>query len=124
MAVTPVFDSNILIDYINGYKPAVEELNRHPVRLISIVSWMEVLVGCSAHEQEQKVKDWMAAFFTTLFIDYDIASHAVVIRRNTRLKLPDAVILATARSRNTLLITRNHKDFPPHDPQIRVPYEV
>ena len=44
------------------------------------------------------------------------------IRRDRRVKLPDAVIWATARAESALLVTRNTKDFPRDDPGIRVPY--
>jgi predicted nucleic acid-binding protein len=39
-------------------------------------------------------------------------------------RLPDAIIWATARRKNTLLITRNTKDFPAGEPDIRVPYRL
>ena len=39
-------------------------------------------------------------------------------------KLPDALILATARDREITLLTRNTKDFPEDDPNIRVPYRL
>ena len=44
------------------------------------------------------------------------------IRKKTRLKLPDAIILATARVHGLLLVTRNHRDFPKREPDIRIPY--
>jgi predicted nucleic acid-binding protein len=51
-----------------------------------------------------------------------IAEQAVALRRDRRVKLPDAVIWATARSMGALLVTRNTKDFPADDPGVRVPY--
>jgi predicted nucleic acid-binding protein len=38
------------------------------------------------------------------------------------MRLPDAIILATARAESALLVTRNTKDFPRDDPASRVPY--
>jgi predicted nucleic acid-binding protein len=43
-------------------------------------------------------------------------------RQNYKLKVPDAVILATAHSLEALLVTRNSKDFSPDNPMARVPY--
>jgi predicted nucleic acid-binding protein len=40
-----VFDTNILVDYLNGFPQAAEELNRYSQRLISQITWMEVLQG-------------------------------------------------------------------------------
>ncbi|MDX2073707.1 MAG: PIN domain-containing protein [Alphaproteobacteria bacterium] len=108
----PVFDTNIVIDYINGNAKAADELGRCSDRLISIMSWMEILVGCNTIDKEQQVIEWMAAFFDVVYIDDEIAAQAVNIRRDLRLKLPDAVILATAHHHKTVLITRDRKDFP------------
>jgi predicted nucleic acid-binding protein len=44
------------------------------------------------------------------------------LRREIRLKLPDAIILASARANGLLLVTRNHRDFPRKDSDIRIPY--
>jgi predicted nucleic acid-binding protein len=40
------------------------------------------------------------------------------------MKLPDAVILATARTHGLPLLTRNTRDFPAGDPTILVPYTL
>jgi hypothetical protein len=47
-----------------------------------------------------------------------------MVRRERRLKLPDAIILATAETADRLLITRNTRDFPANDPGIRIPYRL
>jgi hypothetical protein len=41
-----------------------------------------------------------------------------------RVRVPDAIIWATARTRQALLITRNKKDFPSEDPAVRIPYSL
>jgi predicted nucleic acid-binding protein len=57
-----------------------------------------------------------------LEIDTSVAIEAILIRQRTRLKLPDAIILATARVHGLLLVTRNSRDFPRGEPDIRIPY--
>ena len=42
----------------------------------------------------------------------------------SRVKLPDAIILATAQSAASILVTRNTRDFPVGPPGIRVPYKL
>src|SRR5688572_8353706 len=44
-AVRAVFDTNILVDYLNGITRAQKEIARHRQGAISIISWMEVMVG-------------------------------------------------------------------------------
>ncbi len=56
-------------------------------------------------------------------VDGEIAARAAALRRGrTRLKSPDAIILATAQHRGRTLVTRNIEDFPAAMPGIRVPY--
>ena len=51
-------------------------------------------------------------------------SRGVGPRVGSRLKLPDAIILATAQVANLLLVTRNTRDFSAADPQICIPYKI
>ncbi|WP_139349941.1 type II toxin-antitoxin system VapC family toxin [Thioalkalivibrio denitrificans] len=118
-----VFDTNILVDYLNGFPQAAEELNRYSRRLISQITWMEVLVGCRDDGEEQLVREFLATF-DVVPINAEVAESAVMLRRANRLRLPDAIILATAECSHALLVTRNTKDFPSDTPGIRVPYNV
>ena len=40
------------------------------------------------------------------------------------MKLPDAIVWASARRQGRLLVSRNTKDFPAGDPGVRHPYVV
>lgn len=62
--------------------------------------------------------------FAILPVTLEVADEAALIRRERRLKLPDAIILATARVHELVLVTRNTKDFPADDPMVRVPYQL
>ena len=53
-----------------------------------------------------------------------VAREAVEIRRSRRIRLPDAIVWASARTESALLVTRNTKDFPKDDPGLRVPYVI
>ena len=57
-------------------------------------------------------------------VDRRTAEEAVRLRRSGRIRLPDAIVWATARVRQAVLVTRNTKDFPADDPGVRVPYSV
>jgi predicted nucleic acid-binding protein len=118
-----LFDTNILIDYLNGIAAAKKEIERHTDRAISIVTWMEVLAG--AHDDaEEDVIEMFLRDFRVVDLTRRVARDAINIRRARRVRLPDAVIWATARAESALLVTRNTKDFPAGDPGIRVPYTV
>ncbi len=118
-----LFDTNILIDYLKGAEPAQAELARHRQPLISIVTWMEVLAGVRSDEEGDVVEMFLRDF-RVVDVTRAIARDAVAIRRSARIRLPDAVIWATARHESALLVTRNTKDFPEDEPGIRIPYRT
>ena len=116
-----LFDTNILIDFLNGREESRVELNRYRDRLVSVVTWMEVLAG--AHDDaEADVIEMFLRDFRDVELTRSVARQAAEIRRTSRMRLPDAIIRATARSESALLVTRNTKDFPKDDPGVRVPY--
>jgi predicted nucleic acid-binding protein len=119
--VKALFDTNILIDYLNGLDAAKVEIARHRRRLVSIVTWMEVLAGAKEAD-EQDVIEMFLRDFRLVELTRSIALEAVAIRRTARIRLPDAIILATANAESALLVTRNTKDFPRDTPGVRVPY--
>ena len=116
-----VFDTNILIDYLNGIDAAREELARYRVRLISIITFIEVLVGAKEAGEEKAIRGFLAAF-QIIELSAEIAKEAIAIRKELRLKIPDAIVYATARSQGCLLVSRNTKEFKSEWPDIRVPY--
>lgn len=118
--VKALFDTNILIDYLNAAPEARNELVRHTDRAISIVTWMEVLVGAPP-EAEAATRAFLDGF-ALIKLDSEVAARAVSLRRSHRMKPPDAVIWASAQVHSMLLVTRNTKDYPADDPGIRVPY--
>ena len=119
---TGLFDTNILIDYLIGRKEASRELKRYTSRSISVITWMEVMAGVTPDLETSTLL--FLGTFSNLPITQEIAAKAVTIRRDTRLKLPDAIILATAEIEDLPLITRNTRDFPVTNPRIRVPYTL
>lgn len=116
------FDTHIVIDFLNGVVLAKGEIDLYDDCLISRISWMEVLAG--ADKEEEDIIRLFLRGFSVIEINEKIAAAAVRLRRTRRLKLPDAVILASAQEHGCQLITRNTKDFSPSDPVIRVPYTL
>ncbi|MFC3969681.1 type II toxin-antitoxin system VapC family toxin [Rhizobium lemnae] len=117
-----LFDTNILIDYLNGIDAARNEIERYRQRAISMVSWMEVMVG-TADDYRQATEAFLSNF-QLVEIDKSVAEEAVRLRRQYRLKLPDAIVWASARVGDCLLVTRDAKDLPVDDPGVRIPYRV
>ena len=118
--VKAVFDTNILIDYLNGITAAQDEILRYRERAVSIVTWMEVMVGTTP-ETEAGTHAFLGTFEILLLTDL-VAEEAVALRRTHRIRLPDAVIWASALTSASLLVTRNSRDFPADRPEVRIPY--
>jgi len=121
-AVKALLDTNILIDYLKGFEQARKEMNRHERLLISLISWMEVMAGATP-EEEPLVRSFLSGF-EPVPVSPEIAERAVAIRRDNGIRLPDAIIWASAKCEDALLVSRNSRDFPPDEPGVRVPYRL
>lgn len=120
--VAALFDSNILVDHMRGFPQAKAEVDRYEDCAISIVTWIEVMVGVPDH-LTQAAREFLAEF-TVIGLDGGVAERALAIRKAHRMKLPDAIIWAAAQTTGRLLITRNTKDFPADHPGVRTPYKI
>ncbi len=110
-----LIDTNILIYYLADTIPQ-EELDTIEKILktsfnISIITKIEFL-GWEKHTEEgyEKAKEFIS-FANAILLTKKIADLSIFIRRTYKIKLPDAVIAATALSNNLILVTRNTKDF-------------
>jgi len=121
--VNAVVDTNILIDYLNGSPEAQHELESFETIYISLISWMEILVGAAEGDEESEIREFLRRFHVHP-VDEGVAERTVDIRRKNKIRLPDAIIWATAQHLGLLLVTRNTRDFPNNHPGVRVPYNI
>jgi predicted nucleic acid-binding protein len=122
--VQTLFDSNILIDALKGIPAAIEAIaGTEGGPAISVITRIEVLAGCP-NDRALAAARTLISKFTVLQLSPAVEAGAIELRRTTRLKLPDAIILATARAHGLTLATRNTRDFPEADPATRVPYRL
>jgi predicted nucleic acid-binding protein len=117
-----LFDTCILIDYLRGIPQARAVCDRNADRAISIVTWMEVMAGVTA-ANEDETREFLLNF-QPLPLTPEIAERAVAIRRAGKIKLPDAIIQATAEVERRVLITRNTRDFTMGTAGIDIPYRL
>lgn len=82
---------------------------------------MEVLAGART-EADEDIRRGFLAHFRVVPLTHRVAEEAVALRRKYGLKLPDAIIWTSAVSENSLLVSRNTKDFPAEQPGVRFPY--
>ena len=111
-----------VINALNGLPEADDEYARYERVQISRITWMEVLVG--AQDDDVQLRDFLETHFEIIPLDLAVAETAVRLRRAHLMRLPDAIIWATARVHDARLVTRNTKDFLLEWSGIHVPYTV
>ena len=84
---------------------------------------MEVLGYKFSNSKEESFVKELVSIFNIRFINQEIAENVINIRKQYRIKLPDAIIAATANSDDLCLITRNIKDFKNIDVRILNPFD-
>jgi predicted nucleic acid-binding protein len=104
-----VLDTNVIIDYLNGQeelKPLSEQI-ASGIGFVSVITRMELFAfpGLTP-EGESGLKCFLADLIVVPLND-EIEQASIAIRRNTRLKLPDAIVAATACIKEAALITRD-----------------
>jgi toxin FitB len=104
-----LIDTNILSDYIKGALPQKTRnvLRRQSIIKISFIAKIELLCW---KEHEYVIKN-LLSICSVENITEEIINECINIRRSYAIKLPDAIIAATAISENLILITGNSKDF-------------
>ncbi len=117
-----LLDSNIII-YLSKREMPLSFLDQFDEHFISVITYMEVLGYQFRNPKEEEFIREMIEVFHILFIDQKIADMAIEIRRKCRIKLPDAIIGATAKALNLCLVTRNIHDFEKVEIQIANPFD-
>ncbi len=97
-------DTDVFVDHLRG----AEQLrpNRHRLHY-SVITRAELFAGNTASD----LVSTLLAPFREVPVDRAIAEHAGRIRRETGIRLPDALIAATALKLKAGLATRNRADF-------------
>ena len=110
-----LLDSNTVIDYIGGLYSAnaVQWLNQiiDEEINVSVITKIEVLSFDPDKDDNYPI---LIEFFEAAKIfelTHEIVNKTILIRQKQKIKLPDAVIAATALENGLVLVSRNTKDF-------------
>jgi len=109
-----LIDTNIVSDFLSASIPqeSIEFIDKvvNAIPNLSAITHIELLCWKTDAASEQKVKGFIADS-TILNISQSVIENCVDIRRNKRIKIPDAIIAATALAEGYTLLTNNEKDF-------------
>lgn len=113
-----LLDSNILI-YLSKKKLEFEKVaSPDDEMFISVITYMEVMGYQFSNNNEEKFIDKLCSNLPVIDLDANIVEKVIQIRRKNKIKLPDAIILATAIDNNLQLITANIDDFSNIEPDL------
>jgi len=114
MGRSHLIDSNAVIDYLMGKLPSsgmffMDELV-NDIPNVSVITKIEVL-GFHSSPPTEKL---LSGFFddaVVLGLTDKVVEKTIELRKHYKIKLPDAIIAATALVHNMKLVTRNTADF-------------
>jgi predicted nucleic acid-binding protein len=117
MANPVIIDTDILIDAGRGISDAtdcLEEVRRRTTSAVSVVTYMELIVGCRDKRELSQLDHFMARFRIMRLNSRmsDIASDLMhSYRLSHGLLIPDALIAATALFLECALVSKNWRHF-------------
>jgi hypothetical protein len=111
-----LFDTDVLIWALRGHERAARVLDAADVRLVSIVSRMELVQGARNREELPLIRAYLDDLaFETLPLTENIGHRALVYLEEHSLKsgltVGDALVAATAVEAGAPLCTGNHRHF-------------
>ena len=113
-------DTNILI-YLSKRKLDFEKIASEETKLsISVITYMEVLGFRFENNFEKQTIERLCKHFPVINLNTEIVEKVIAIRQKNKIKLPDAIILATSVICDLELLTANVDDFKNIEPSLKI----
>ncbi|MGA2862914.1 MAG: type II toxin-antitoxin system VapC family toxin [Verrucomicrobiota bacterium] len=111
-----LLDSNVLIDALAGLARGVRVLQEARKRpevsvVYSAITRIEVLGLPNLSEQEEAAVRRLLNEFDEIAVTNAVIERTIQIRKAVRIKIPDALIAASAETAQAIIVTRNTSDF-------------
>jgi predicted nucleic acid-binding protein len=110
-----LIDTSAVVKYLNDLLPPkalafMDDLVDNDSK-VSFITQIELLVWNPPIPDDIKIREEFLAGSEIHYINDDIIKGAIQIRKTTNIKLPDAVIAATAINNDFILLSTNDNDF-------------
>ena len=114
-----VLDTNVIIFASKQTIDIEQVLNQYDNFYVSIITYMEVYGYNFDTPKEKELTDNLFKNLLIIDVSQEIAQYVLEYRKEARrkIKLPDAIILATARHLDATLLTDDWDDFIGIDPR-------
>jgi predicted nucleic acid-binding protein len=115
-----LLDSNVIIDASKGILSIEDLINQYDYLYTSIISYVETLGYRFDDESEKALVLQILGQLQIIDLNQQIADIAIEYRQRRKIKLPDALVLATAKHIQAVLLTSDVADFKNVDPSVKI----
>ncbi len=115
-----LLDSNVIIDASKGIISAQDIINEYDYIYTSIISYIETQGYNFSDNEEKEIVNQILNSVEVVNLNKDIADIAIDYRKQKKIKLPDALIFATAKHLNADLLTSDISDFQNIDKSVKL----
>ena len=115
-----LLDSNVIIDASKGIVSIQDIVYEYDYLYTSIISYIETLGYNYIDSDEKEIVTQILNSIEIVDINKEIADIAIDYRKIKKIKLPDALVLATARYLKADLLTSDISDFQNIDESVNI----
>ena len=117
-----ILDTNILIYLSKNELTLSSFVEPGDTLYISVITYMEALGFPFKNKIEEKLISGLCENLIVLPLSESIVKHVIKLRKSHKIKLPDAIIAATAIENNCVLVTANEGDYRDLHVKLHNPY--
>lgn len=115
MGTQYLIDTNTIIEFLGGTLPPVgsvwvQNIINDNLHHLSVINQIELLSYNGSPSENQILIDFIS-ISNVLSLTDDVVQKTIDLRKQNKIKLPDAIIAATALVYDLTLVTRNISDF-------------
>lgn len=111
-----VLDTNIVLYFLGGCLAEPLPVGKYG---ISVITELELLAYPGLSREEADQLEVFISKIAVIDLTLSVKTHAINYRKRLNLKLPDAIIAATARALNATLLSNDQRLLTLSDPQVQ-----